>query len=65
MTSMGIHRLTVAKILNHAERGVTATYDRASYDLDKRRALTRWADKLEEIVGKCRDSEASRFGKAL
>ncbi|MFQ5528657.1 MAG: serine hydrolase [Thermoanaerobaculia bacterium] len=62
MTSMGIHRLTVAKILNHAERGVTATYDRASYDIDKRRALTRWADRLEQIVDEHAGSEAAEFG---
>ena len=50
MTSMGIHRLTVAKILNHAERGVTAVYDRHSYDQEKREALEAWGGRLEEIV---------------
>lgn len=51
MTSMGVPRLTVAKILNHVESGVTATYDRHSYDAEKRKALNRWARKLEDIVG--------------
>jgi hypothetical protein len=32
MTSMGISRLVVSKLLNHAERGVTAVYDRYGYD---------------------------------
>jgi len=50
MTSMGISRLVVAKILNHVERGITAVYDRYSYDADKRRALTRWGDRLEVIL---------------
>jgi len=50
MTGMGILRLTVSKILNHAERGVTATYDRHSYDAEKRLALEAWALRLEEIV---------------
>jgi integrase len=39
MTGMGISRLVVSKILNHVERGVTAVYDRHSYDNEKRQAL--------------------------
>jgi len=50
MTGMGIHRLIVAKILNHAEREVTAVYDRHSYDQEKRQALGAWGARLEEIV---------------
>jgi len=50
MTGMGINRLTVAKILNHAEREVTAVYDRHSYDQEKRQALDAWGARLEEIV---------------
>ncbi len=50
MTSMGIPRLVVARVLNHAERGVTAVYDRHSYDPEKRRALDAWAGRLEAIV---------------
>jgi integrase len=52
MTSIGISRLAVSKILNHAEPGVTAVYDRHSYDAEKRAALDTWSAKLEEIVGK-------------
>ncbi len=50
MTSLGISRLTVGKILNHVETGVTAVYDRHSYDAEKRHALDAWATRLEEIV---------------
>ena len=50
MTSMGISRLTVEKILNHKEPGVTATYDRHSYDPEKRLALDRWSRRLQTIV---------------
>lgn len=50
MTGMGIARLTVAKILNHAEAGITAVYDRHSYDREKRHALEAWAARLEEII---------------
>ena len=50
MTGMGISRLTVSKLLNHAESGVTAVYDRHSYDTEKRRALDAWGRKIESIV---------------
>jgi len=50
MTGMGITRLTVSKILNHVEPGVTAVYDRHSYDKDKREALDAWARRLTLIV---------------
>jgi integrase len=51
MTSTGISRLVVSKILNHAEPGVTAVYDRHSYDFEKRAALDAWSKRLEEIIG--------------
>jgi integrase len=50
MTGMGIARLTVKKILNHAERDVTAVYDRHSYDPEKRAALDAWGRRLEAIL---------------
>jgi integrase len=51
MTSIGISRLVVSKILNHAETGVTAVYDRHSYDAEKRVALEAWGERLEKITG--------------
>jgi integrase len=50
MTGLKIPRLTVSKILNHAEQGVTAIYDRTEYDDEKRDALTRWDARLAQIV---------------
>jgi integrase len=50
MTALGIPRLVVGKVLNHAEREVTAVYDRHSYDPEKRRALDAWGARLQEIV---------------
>ena len=50
MTSLGISRLTVSKILNHVETGVTAVYDRHGYDAEKRHALETWSARLEEII---------------
>jgi hypothetical protein len=40
----------VGKVLNHAERGVTAVYDRHSYDPEKRQALDTWGRKLDAII---------------
>jgi integrase len=51
MTSIGISRLVVSKILNHAEPGITAVYDRYSYDAEKRAALAAWGARLEGIIG--------------
>lgn len=51
MTSIGIPRLTVTKILNHSENNsVTAIYDRHSYDNEKRIALEEWAQKLRKTI---------------
>ncbi len=50
MTGMGIPRLTVSKILNHVEPGVTAVYDRHSYDMEKREALEAWGHRLQLMV---------------
>lgn len=50
MTSLGVPRLVVSKLLNHTERGVTAVYDRYGYDREKAEAVGLWARRLEEIV---------------
>jgi integrase len=50
MTSLGIPRLTVSKVLNHAESGVTKVYDRHSYDAEKRQALDIWGRKVMALV---------------
>ena len=50
MTKLGVPRLVVGKVLNHAEPGVTKTYDRHEYLKEKRAALDRWAVHLRAIV---------------
>jgi integrase len=50
MTGIGVPRLVVSKILNHVERGITAVYDRHSYDAEKRRALLKWETWLNELL---------------
>ncbi len=52
MTSLGIPRLVVGKLLNHVESGVTAIYDRHSYDQEKRQALNTWAAHLEGMLSR-------------
>jgi hypothetical protein len=50
MTSNRVPRLVVSKILNHAERGVTAVYHRHSYDPEKGAALDWWGAKVTRRV---------------
>ncbi len=50
MVGAGVPRLVVSKILNHVESGVTAVYDRHSYDLEKRAALDFWGKRVDDLV---------------
>lgn len=59
MTGIGIPRLVVSKILNHAEQGVTAIYDKHSYDKEKQDALLRWGRKVAALVAKAKLAAAA------
>ena len=50
MASLGVPRLTVSRVLNHTEGGVTSIYDRYSYDGEKRQALETWGKELVRIL---------------
>ena len=50
MTELGIPRLVVSKILNHADGSITGVYDRYGYGAEKLRALERWGRKLQTII---------------
>jgi hypothetical protein len=50
MTSFGISRLVVNKILNHVENSVTAIYDRPSYNKEKKKVMEIWGAKLNNTV---------------
>ena len=50
LTKLGVDRFILQKILNHTETGATKIYDRYSYMDEKREALQKWADKLDEII---------------
>jgi len=58
MTGMGIPRLVVSKILNHVETGITAVYDRHSYDADKREAMEKWGKKFVAILNDTEEKAA-------
>lgn len=50
MRELGISRGDVKMVLNHAERDVTARYDRYDGLAEKRRALDIWAKRLQQII---------------
>jgi integrase len=50
LAKLGVNRVVIALILNHAEQAVTSIYDRHRYDTEKRHALDLWADRLQSIV---------------
>ena len=51
MTTLGVQRLHVAKVLNHADRDVTGrVYDLNEYTAEKKHALQLWADRLRAIT---------------
>ena len=57
-------RSRVKKILNHAERDVTAAYDRHSYDPEKRAALEAWGRRLGAIVsGEAKQATVVAIGR--
>ena len=50
LRSLGVDRLVVSKLLNHAEGGVTKVYDRYTADPEQAAAMERWANRLREII---------------
>ncbi len=51
LAELGIDRLTISKLLNHAETGVTGqVYELSEHYEKKRVAVLAWADKLMEIL---------------
>ena len=50
IAGMGVQSLTLSRLLNHAEGGVTQIYNRHRFDEEKRMALDAWAAELDRIV---------------
>lgn len=46
----GVRPDTIDRVLNHKLTGVAAVYNRATYDPEKRQALTMLGDRVEAIV---------------
>jgi integrase len=49
MAELRVPRVTISRVLDHAEGGVTSIYDRHSYLSEKREALETWASKIARI----------------
>ncbi|MBP2302493.1 tyrosine-type recombinase/integrase [Azospirillum picis] len=56
MARLGVPRLVISKIENHAEGGVTKLYDRYAYEAEKRDALDRWGAKVRSMVSPTPDN---------
>lgn len=50
MAKLGVPVATISKVLNHAETGVTAIYNRHTYLPEKTEALEKWASHLRSII---------------
>ena len=50
LSKLGVDRFLIQRIINHSDKSVTAIYDRYSYINEKREALQKWADKLDDII---------------
>lgn len=61
MTALGISRLTVSKLLNHADNSVTAIYDRHSYDKEKRSAINAWGEKLTNLISNNKNTQEKQY----
>ena len=63
MARLGVDRVVIGKVLNHAEPGVTATYDRDDRAPEKRSALDRWALRLQAVVDGKDDRKVVQLAK--
>jgi integrase len=61
MASIGVSRVVIGRILNHADRSITGIYDRYGYDAEKRASLAAWSERLKEMI---EASGLSEWGKA-
>jgi integrase len=61
MARLGIARLIIGKVLNHADRTVTGIYDRHQYLAEKRRALEVWGQYLGGLVKPTTDDNVTRL----
>lgn len=60
MARIGIPKITISRVLNHAEGGVTSIYARHGYLEEKRDALDRWGIELGRILSTQDDDPPER-----
>jgi integrase len=60
---LDVPRFIIGRVLNHVDREITGTYDRYSYDREKRRALERWDRKLRVIIGEAAESKVVEISR--
>lgn len=51
MAKMGIKPHISERVLNHSQKGISSVYDKHDYYPEKARALQKWSDLLERILG--------------
>ncbi len=51
LAGLGVDPLVVEKMLNHTLGGVLATYNRHTYDAERKAAAVLWANEVQRIVG--------------
>jgi integrase len=50
LAKLGVDRIVISKLLNHAEGGITGVYDRYARDSEKRAAMGKWGQRLQAII---------------
>ena len=64
LARLGVDRVVIGKVLNHAESEVTAVYDRHRYDGEKKQALEKWGHRLAAIVDGLNDDNVVSLAAA-
>jgi hypothetical protein len=50
LARLGVSRLVISRVLNHADRSVTGIYDKYEYLAEKRHALEAWGQYLGNLI---------------
>ena len=50
MAALGVPEIVRERTLNHVPQGLSAVYNVHQYEAEKRDALERWAQRLQEIT---------------
>ncbi|BCO08592.1 integrase [Desulfolithobacter dissulfuricans] len=50
LAKLGINKIVAERLLNHKEQGISATYDRHDYLQEKTAALSKWNNRLKQLL---------------